>query len=187
MVLHHSHLDHGVPTKTSTIYGYLWGRRPCRSITYKFDAQLPIYENTIHPPYMEVERAFFQTGVEVFDTLIRVADHTLLISAYFDTRLDPNPNLRRDFPHIPWRGEIAMLFVGKRKHFVKRAPPDSVVRLALARYMGLCIAHVELGTLFPGYITMFVIHIRHCLELLIIALNLHREGSTISDENILVD
>jgi hypothetical protein len=41
--------------------------------------------------------------------------------------------LKHDFPDIPWRGEIAVLFVGKRKPFLKRAPPDSVVRFAVAQ------------------------------------------------------
>jgi Na+-transporting NADH:ubiquinone oxidoreductase subunit NqrB len=68
-----------------------------------------------------------------YHSLVRVTGHTLLISAYFDASLDPNPNLKRDFPHIPWRGEIAVLFVGKRKSFVRRAPPDPVVRSAVAR------------------------------------------------------
>ena len=125
-------------TKRGTVSGYLWGRRPCRTIAHNFDAESSLHENTIYPPYVDVEGAFFQPNapqVEVFDTLVRVAGHTLLISAYFDTRLDPNPNLRRDFPHIPWRGEIAVLFVGKRKPFVRRAPPDLVVRSAVARWV----------------------------------------------------
>lgn len=85
---------------------------------------------------VDVEGAFYwprNPQPEVFDTLIRVSGHTLLVSAYFDTRLAPNPNLKRDFPHIPWRGEIAVLFVGKRKPFLRRASPDSVVRFAVAQ------------------------------------------------------
>lgn len=95
-----------------------------------------MYDNTIYPPYVDVEGAFFRLGASragVFDTLVRVSGHTLLISAYYDARLSRNPNLKRDFPHIPWRGEIAILFVGKRKPFVKRAPPDAVIRSAMAR------------------------------------------------------
>ncbi|KAH9172231.1 hypothetical protein EDB89DRAFT_1906341 [Lactarius sanguifluus] len=89
-------------------------------------------------PY--VEGAFFlpsASQLEVFNTLIQVTGHTLLVSAYFDTCLGPNPNLKRDFPYIPWCGEIAVLFIGKRKPFVN--------------YMGLCIACVELGSPFPAY------------------------------------
>ena len=37
---------------------------------------------------------------EIFDTLVQAASHTLLISAYFDAALEPNPNLKRDFPYI---------------------------------------------------------------------------------------
>lgn len=119
--------------------GYLWGRWPRQTITYHFNAELPLLGGCIiNPPYVDIEDAFFlpsgsQPEPEVFDTLIRVADHTLLVSSYFDTRLGYNPNLKRDFPHIPWRGEIAVLFVGKRKPFVRRAPPDLVVRSALAQ------------------------------------------------------
>ena len=90
----------------------------------------------INPPHVDVESAFYRPRnpqPEVFDTLIRVSGHTLLVSAYFDTRLAPNPNLKRDFPDIPWRGEIAVLFVGKRKPFLKRAPPNLVVHFAVAQ------------------------------------------------------
>jgi len=120
-------------TKPHTVYGYLWGRWACQTITWSFDAESPIDESTLYP---DVEAAFYRPSSspsEVFDTLIRVAAHTLLVVAYFDTRLAPNPNLKRDFPHIPWHGEIAVLFVGIRKPFVSRAPPDLVVRSAIAR------------------------------------------------------
>ena len=105
---------------------------------HKFDAALPVHAsgNMIYPPYVDIEAAFFQPSAsepEVFDTLIRVDDHTLLVTAYFDACLGLNPNLKRDFPHIPWCGEIAVLFVGKRKSYMKRAPPDSVVRSAVAQ------------------------------------------------------
>ena len=65
--------------------------------------------------------------------LIQVSDHTLLVSGYFDNRLKRNPNLRRDFPLIPWHGELAVLFVGKRKPFVTRGPPESVIHLAITQ------------------------------------------------------
>ncbi|KAH9052738.1 hypothetical protein EDB87DRAFT_1581460 [Lactarius vividus] len=135
MVIHRrSHL--GVPTRTGSVCGYLWGRWPRQTITYNFNAESPIHENTICPPYVDVEDAFFLPSAsrpEVFNTLIRVAGYTLLVSAYFDTCLGPNPNLKHDFPYIPWCGEIAVLFIGKRKPFVRRAPPDSVVRSTIAQ------------------------------------------------------
>ena len=123
-------------TKTGSVDGYLWGRWRRHTIMYKFDAELPVHGNTIYPPYVDVEAAFYRPSAsqpEVFDTLMQVDDHTLLVSAYFDARLGLNPNLKRDFPHIPWCREIAVLFVGKRKPYVKRAPPDSVVRSAVAQ------------------------------------------------------
>ena len=69
---------------------------------------------------------------EVCDTLVKISGHTLLVTGYYDARLEPNPNLGRDFPLIPWHGEIAVLFLGKRKHFLARGPPESVVHHALA-------------------------------------------------------
>lgn len=116
------------------MHGYLWGRWARQAIKWSFDAELPVDESTLYSPYVDVEAAFYRPASsppEVFDTLVRVAGHTLLVVAYFDIRLGPNPNLKRDFPYIPWRGEIAVLFVGKRKPFVSRAPPDTVVRSAI--------------------------------------------------------
>ena len=68
----------------------------------------------------------------VFDTLIQVSGYTLLVSGYFDKRVERNVNLQRHFPLIPWHGEIAVLFVGKRKPFITRGPPESVIYFAIA-------------------------------------------------------
>jgi hypothetical protein len=116
----------------------LWGRLPCQSITHNFNADFSAHDpgSTIDPPYVDVEGAFFMPSAsqpEVFDTLMQVAGHTLLVSSYLDPNVARNPNLKRDFPLIPWYGEIAVLFVGKRKPFVSRAPSDSVVRFAIAQ------------------------------------------------------
>jgi hypothetical protein len=83
-----------------------------------------------------VELSFTYPSAEppkVHDTHLKVSGHTLLVSGYFDDRLEPNPNLRRDFPLIPWRGEISVLFVGRRKPFLTRGPPRSVIHLAIAQ------------------------------------------------------
>jgi len=89
----------------------------------------------IHPPYVDVERSFFMSIIappEIFNTLIRVSGHTLLVSGYFDNHVEQNANLKRDFPLIPWHGEIAVLFIGKRKPFLTQGPPDSVIHFAIA-------------------------------------------------------
>lgn len=95
---------------------------------------MPVHNNSIQPPYIDVEWSFALPVpvAEVCDTLIKISGHTLLVTSYFDARLEPNPNLGRDFPLIPWRGEIAVLFIGKRRHFLARGPPESIVQKALA-------------------------------------------------------
>ena len=70
---------------------------------------------------------------DVYDTLVEVSGHTILVSSYFDDRVEPNPNLTRDFPLIPWRGEIAVLFVGKRKPYLTRGPPEGLIHFAIAQ------------------------------------------------------
>lgn len=67
-----------------------------------------------------------------------------MVSGYFDDRVERNPNLRRDFPLIPWRGEIAVLFVGKRKPFLTRGPPKSVIHFAIAQWVFICYFEHEL-------------------------------------------
>ena len=123
-------------TRRGRVTGYLWQRVPRRNIVQVFNADLPTQGSAIHPPYVDVERSFSIPGLappEVFDTLVRVSGHTLLVSGYFDNRLERNLNLKRDFPLIPWHGEIAVLFVGKRKPFIARGPPESVVHFAIAQ------------------------------------------------------
>jgi hypothetical protein len=113
------------------------GKRPLGEISYtNLIPDFPVQEGIIHHPYVNVERSFSMPTLappEVFDTLIQVIGRTLLVSAYFDNRLEPNPNLKRDFPLVPWRGEIAVLFVGKRKPFLTRGPPESVIHFAIAQ------------------------------------------------------
>ena len=90
----------------------------------------------IDPPHVDVEAAFFlpkASPPEVFDTLIHVAGHKILITGYVDNRLGPNPNLQRDFPLIPWKGEIAVLFIGKKRPYVSHAPPRSLIRFAIVQ------------------------------------------------------
>jgi hypothetical protein len=94
---------------------------------------MPVYGRTIYTPYVNIEASFAHTTSRVYDTLIEISGHTLLVSAYYDDRLEPNQNLTRDFPLIPWRGEIAVLFVGKRKPYLARGPPESVIRSAIAQ------------------------------------------------------
>ena len=108
---------------------------------------------------------------DVHDTLIKISGHTLLVTGYYDARLETNPNLERNFPLIPWRGEIAVLFLGKRRHFLARGPPESVIFHALAmcvlstawntrppdplcRYMGVCLNNAQRGVAFPAHMNI---------------------------------
>ena len=122
-------------TRSGRVPGYLWQRAPRRNITHAFNADIPVQENVIHPPYVDIERSFFMPRIApppVFDTLIQVSGYTLLVSGYFDNRVERNVNLQRHFPLIPWHGEIAVLFVGKRKPFITRGPPEFVIYSAIA-------------------------------------------------------
>jgi hypothetical protein len=122
-------------TKSSVVTGYLWGKWPNRRIAQTFLVTSPLHGDILDLPYVNVEDDFFlprASPPEVFDTLMRVAGYKILVTGYFDKRSFPNPNLQRDFPLIPWKGEIAVLFIGKRKPYVSRAPPRSLLRFAIA-------------------------------------------------------
>ena len=130
-------------SKSCTVSGYLWGKWPHRRITHTFSATLPLRGDIITPPYVDIEGEFFlprpsrllPSPPEVFDTLMRVAGYKILVTGYLNlhNRSFPNPNLLRDFPLIPWKGEIAVVFIGKRKPYVSRAPPKSLLRFAIAQ------------------------------------------------------
>ena len=122
-------------TRSGRFPGYLWQRAPRRRIIHAFNAVIPVQEKMIHPPYVDVERSIFMPCIApppVFDTLIQVSGFTLLVSSYFDSRVERNVNLQCHFPLIPWHSEIAVLFVGKRKPFITRGPPESVIYFAIA-------------------------------------------------------
>ena len=118
------------------VSGYVWQRWPCQCITSTFVTVSPLHGHLIDTPYVNIEREFFLPRVsppEVYDTLVQVSCYKLLVTGYLNGSLGPNPNLQRDFPLIPWKGEIAVLFIGKRKPYVSRAPPQSLVRFAITQ------------------------------------------------------
>jgi hypothetical protein len=156
------------------VSGYLWGKWPHQRITHTFFATSPLHGDIISPPYVNIEDEFFlpwASPPEVFNTLIRVAGYKILVMGYLNlhSRSFPNPNLLRNFPLIPWKGEIAVLFIGKCRPYVSQAPPKSLLVLPLLsgflvhifsqnahfyfpfRYMTVCITHVDAGYPFLSY------------------------------------
>ncbi|KAI9430652.1 hypothetical protein H4582DRAFT_2063553 [Lactarius indigo] len=155
VVLHSAGATYKRHTTPYMVSGYVWQRWPRRRITSTFVTVSPLRGHLIDTPYVNIEREFFLPGVsppEVYDTLVQVSCYKLLVTGYLNGSLGPNPNLQRDFPLIPWKGEIAVLFIGKRKPYISRAPPQSLVRFAITQYMEVCIAHAEVGSPFPSYI-----------------------------------
>ena len=97
--------------------GYLWGKWPHRRITHTFSATSPLRGYTIGPPYVDTEGEFFlprASPPEVFDTLMRVAGHKILVTGYLNlhNRSFPYPNLLRDFPLIPGKGNSLSCLLG---------------------------------------------------------------------------
>ncbi|KAI9429183.1 hypothetical protein H4582DRAFT_2065657 [Lactarius indigo] len=124
---------HRVKSLSCVVTGYLWGIWPHRRIS-------PLCKDIVSPPYVDIEGAFFllrASPPQVFDTFMRIAGYKILVTGYlnFKNHSFPNPNLKRDFPLIPWKGEIAVLFIGKRKPYVSRAPPRSLLRFAIAQML----------------------------------------------------
>jgi hypothetical protein len=120
------------------VTGYLWGTWPRRCIIHTFCAISPLHGDIINPPYVDIEDEFYlprASPPEVFDTLSRVAGYKILVTGYLslNNHSFQYPNLQRDFPLLPWHGEIAVLFIGKRKPYVSRAPPRSLLRFAIAQ------------------------------------------------------
>jgi hypothetical protein len=118
---------------------------------------------------------------EVFDTLMRVSGYKILFTGYLNLHNHsfPNLNLLHDFPLIPWKGEIAVLFIGKRKPYISQAPPSCCFILPLLsevlfhmhmftqiahcffpfRYMMVCVTHAEAGYPFLSYIERSTLHL----------------------------
>ncbi|KAF8271543.1 hypothetical protein EI94DRAFT_1698088 [Lactarius quietus] len=135
--------------------GNVPGKWPNRRIAQTFLVISPLHGDIVDLPYINVEDDFFlpcASPPEVFDTLMCVAGYKILVTGYFNRRSFPNPNLQRNFPLIPWKGEIAVLFIGKCKPYVSRAPPRSLLHFAIALYMRICITYVEAGHPFPSHI-----------------------------------
>ncbi|KAH9169712.1 hypothetical protein EDB89DRAFT_1908358 [Lactarius sanguifluus] len=158
----HCRTPHNIPirihdfhTTPYMVSGYVWQRWPHRRITSTFVAVSPLCGHLINTSYVNIECEIFlprASPPEVYDTIVQVSCYKLLVTGYLNSSLGLNPNLQHDFPLIPWKGEIAVLFIGKWKPYVSRAPPQSLVCFAITQYMEVCIAHVEVGSPFLSYI-----------------------------------
>ncbi len=71
-------------------------------------------------PYVDINGTFFllrASPPEVFNTLIHVAGYKILVTTILTLTivLSQIPNLQHNFPLVFWKGEIAVLFSGKRE------------------------------------------------------------------------
>jgi hypothetical protein len=122
------------------VNGYVWGKWPHQRITHTFLASSPLHGDIISPSYVDIEGELFlpwASPPEVFDTLIHVAGYKILVTGYLDFChcSIPDPNLLRDFPFIHWKGEITVLFIGKRKPYISQAPHKSLLHFAIAQWV----------------------------------------------------
>lgn len=92
-------------------------------------------------PYVKVEEGFARWHDHrpiIHDCIVDVSGlgglHSFLVSAYYDyTRYPPNPTISRHFGKIsPWHGEIAVVFLGKRKFFKQAAQLNYAGKAAAA-------------------------------------------------------
>lgn len=83
-------------------------------------------------PYVRVEDAFTryrQMDHQVHDCRVEVDGKLFLVSAYYDDSLPVNSAVKRDFKHFSdWRGEISVIYLGRRRVFRKTASSTSAER-----------------------------------------------------------
>lgn len=92
-------------------------------------------------PYVRVEEGFARWRDHkpvIHDCVVDVSAsgtiHSFLISAYYDCDRYPlNPSISRCFTKLPsWHGEVAVIFLGKRKFYKKTAQLNHARKAAAA-------------------------------------------------------
>ena len=118
-----------------TTAGYLFNPQRSRRIPIIFKATVPAAETFKNPRYICIEDRFSQpiAGNEIYDCKVVVDKKIFLITAYWKEDDHRNMAIESVGKGLRWKGEIAVVQVGKVLPFYKQPKDPSFVNRAVAR------------------------------------------------------
>lgn len=102
-----------------------------------FKAIVPLAETFENPRYIRIEDRFSQptVGNEIHDCKVVIDKNVFLITAYWKESDHRNMAVETAGKGLRWRGEIAVVQVGRIKPFYKRPKNPHCVNKAVARFV----------------------------------------------------
>lgn len=124
-----------------------------------FKTIVPVAETFENPRYIWIEDRFSQptVGSDLHDCKVVVDGNVFLITAYWKEGKHKNRAVETAGKGLMWRGEIAVVQVGRLRPFYKRPKNPSCVNKAVARFVFLSsyIWLLLLLTFPPRFVTEF--------------------------------
>jgi hypothetical protein len=123
------------PKAAGTTRGYVFSLQRSRRLPVVFKTIVPVTETFENPRYVRVEDRFSQpiAGKEIHDCKVVVDKNVFLVTAYWKEDSHRNRAVETAGKGLRWRGEIAVVQVGRLTPFYKRPKNPSSVNKAVAR------------------------------------------------------
>ena len=117
--------------------GYIFSSQRSRRHPIEFKTIVPVAESFENPRYIRIEDRFSQptTGNEIHDCKVVVDKDVFLITAYWKEDSHRNRAVEAAGKGLRWRGEIAVVQVGRLTPFYKHPKSPSSVNKAVARFV----------------------------------------------------
>lgn len=115
--------------------GYIFRSQRSRRVPISFGAIIPLVETFENPRYIRIEDQFSQpvAGNEIHDCKVVADGKVFFITAYWKEDGHKNMAVESAGRGLRWKGEIAVVQVGKLTPFYKRLRNPSSVNKAVAR------------------------------------------------------
>lgn len=149
--------------KIGTVKGYIFSSLRSRRRPVSFKAVVPKKETFENPRYVRVEDRFTQQTApgELHDCRVVMDKSIFLITAYWKNEANRNDSVSSACGGLVWKGEIAVVQVGRLVPFYKRPKNPSSVNRAVARFViqfSICVAVSN-----PGLPSRFITEFKHSM------------------------
>jgi hypothetical protein len=126
-----------MPKAAGTTRGYIFSPQRSRRLPVDFKTIVPVAETFENPRYIRIEDRFSQptAGRVIYDCKVVVDKNVFLITAYWKEDGHRNRAVESAGKGLRWKGEIAVVQVGRLKPFYKRPKDPSSVNKAVARFV----------------------------------------------------
>lgn len=136
LVIYHLLTDSRAETP-GTVQGVVFKTFGPRPMMVSFPSMIPQAESFKKPRYVKTEQRFSKKvrSNHIHDCTVVVGRETFLVSAYWDAEVGPNRAVESACPGLDWRGEVAVVQMGRFVTFYKQIKSPSSVNKAVSKWV----------------------------------------------------